>query len=243
MRVSLFITCLVDHFYPEAGEAMVHLLRRQGVEVAFPAGQTCCGQPVWNTGQHEEARALARHFIEVFEDSEYIVAPSGSCVGHVRYYYPQMFLDDESWRRRAEAVASRTYEFTQFLAGKMGVVDVGASFPARAVYHNGCHMTRELRVTEEPVKLLQHVRDLEVIPMDRQDLCCGFGGAFAVKLPEISTAMADEKLHHLSETKADLLIGTDAGCLMQLAGRAQRLGLNLRVMHLAEVLWQGVQRP
>lgn len=241
MKASLFITCLADTFFPEVGEAMYHLLKRHGVTLDFPEGQTCCGQPAWNSGHHDEARALANHFLNTFERSEYIITPSGSCGGMIRYYYPQMFKDDKAAFKRACAISERVYEFSEFMVKVLGVKDVGARVKARAVYHTSCHMSRELGVTEEPLEMLRHVRDLELVDMPRPDLCCGFGGAFSVKLPEISTAMADEKCGYIAATKADLLVGSDAGCLMQLAGRMERVGMPVRAVHLAQLLWEGVQ--
>lgn len=241
MRVSLFVTCLADHFYPEVGEAMVRLLRRQGVAVDFPPDQTCCGQPSWNMGHQDEARAFARHYMKTFARSEYVVMPSGSCAGHVRYFYPKMFQEDPALYREACAIADRTFEFTQFMVNVLGVRDVGARFKAKAVYHNNCHMSRELGVREEPLEMLRHVRDLELVEMPRADLCCGFGGAFSVKMPEVSTAMADEKLGFIASTKADLLVSCDGGCLMHLGGRMEKVGMKMRTMHLAELLWEGVQ--
>jgi L-lactate dehydrogenase complex protein LldE len=241
VQVSLFVTCLTDTFFPEVGEAVVQLLRRAGVRVDFPEAQTCCGQPAWNSGHHVEARALAAHFLDTFENSEYIVTPSGSCGGMVRYYYPQMFRHDPNAFARATAISERVYEFSEFMVKVLGVRDVGARLKARAVYHSSCHMSRELDVKEEPLELLRHVRDLELVEMPRADLCCGFGGAFSVKLPEISTAMADEKCGHVDTTKADLLVSSDGGCLMQLGGRMERVGMNVRPIHLAQLLWEGVQ--
>ncbi|HEY8345920.1 MAG TPA: (Fe-S)-binding protein [Symbiobacteriaceae bacterium] len=241
MKVALFITCLADHFYPAIGEAVVRLLRRHGVSVEFPPGQTCCGQPFWNMGHMDEARECARQFIRTFSQSEWIVTPSGSCAGHVRYFLPQMFPAGSPLCREASAIASRTFEFSQFMVNVLGVTDVGARFKARAVYHNSCHMQRELGVVEEPVAMLRQVRDLELVEAERPDLCCGFGGGFSVKMPEVSTAMADEKLRYLTATGADVLVSCDAGCLMHLGGRMEKLGIAMRPMHLAELLWEGVQ--
>jgi L-lactate dehydrogenase complex protein LldE len=241
LNVSLFVTCLADHFYPEVGEAVVRLLRRHGVTVDFPANQTCCGQPAWNTGLVDEAKGFALNYMDVFENSEYIVMPSGSCAGHVRYFYPQMFKEDPVLFKRASAIADRTYEFSEFFVKVLGVVDLGARYKARAVFHNNCHMQRELGVKEEPLQLLRHVRDLELVENPRPDLCCGFGGAFSVKMPEISTAMADEKLGTFAPLKPDLLVSCDGGCLMHMGGRAARTGFQVRTMHLAELLWEGVQ--
>lgn len=241
MRASLFITCLADHFRPEIGEAVVHLLRRHGVEVDFPAGQTCCGQPSWNTGHLDDARDFARHYIKTFAKSEYIIQPSGSCAGHVRYFYPQMFEDDPAMQKEAIAIGERTYEFTQFMVQVLGVKDVGARYKGKAVFHNNCHMQRELKVKEEPLEMLRHVRDLELLDLPRPDLCCGFGGAFSIKEPEISTAMADDKVNYVVETGADLLVSSDLGCLMHQGGRIEKRGLAIRPIHVAELLWEGVQ--
>lgn len=241
MKVSLFVTCLADHFYPQVGEAVVHLLGRHGVEVDFPADQTCCGQPAWNTGHLDDARTFARNYMKTFAKSEYIIQPSGSCAGHVRYFYPKMFEHDEQLHREALAIAERTYEFSQFMVQVLGIRDLGARYQAKAVFHNNCHMQRELGVREEPLELLRHVRDLELLDMPRPDLCCGFGGAFSVKEAAISTAMADEKLRLIASTGADTIVSCDGGCLMHQGGRAEKIGMKIRTMHLAELLWEGVQ--
>jgi len=241
VKVDLFVTCLIDHFYPKVGEAVVHLLRRHGVEVEFPPEQTCCGQPWWNMGHLDEARDFARHYMKTFARSEYIVMPSGSCAGHVRYFYPKMFPEGSDLWREACSVAERTYEFSEFMVKVLGVADVGACFPATAVYHNSCHMARELGAGDEPLAMLRAVADLELVAMPRADLCCGFGGGFSVKMPEISTAMADEKLHYIAATGADVLVSCDVGCLMHLGGRMEKTGMPVRPMHLAELLWEGVQ--
>jgi len=242
LRVSLFVTCLADHFYPEVGEAVVHLLRRHGVSVDFPAGQTCCGQPAWNTGHQDEAKAFALQYLKTFENSEYIVMPSGSCAGHVRYFYPQMFKNDKEFFKPICDIADRTYEFSEFMVKVLGLKDIGATYKAKAVYHNNCHMNRELGVRDEPLELLRHVRGLELVDNPRPELCCGFGGAFSVKMPEISTAMADEKIGTLASTQADLLISADGGCLMHMGGRMGRTGVQMRPIHLAQLLWEGVQK-
>ncbi len=240
MRVSLFITCLADQLFPEVGMATVRLLRHLGVQVDFPEGQTCCGQAMWNSGFHAEAKALARTHLAAFADSECIVAPSGSCAGMVRGHYAELFREEPALLERARQVAARTYELSEFLVEVLGVEDLGAAYRGRAVYHNGCHMARVLGVTEPPLRLLRRVRGLELAEMARQDLCCGFGGTFSIKQPEISVAMADEKIEHLHATGADLLVGTDAACLMQLEGRLRRLGSRVRVLHLANLLAEGV---
>ena len=194
MRVSLFVTCLIDQFFPEVGEAMVTVLRRLGVEVDFPVGQTCCGQPAFNYGFRQEAKKVARHFITVFEGDGPIVAPSGSCTAMVKVFYPELFRDEPQWCRRAEALSSRVYEFSQFLVGVLGVEDVGAVYPGRVTYHDSCHLLRELGVREEPRRLIRAVKGVELMEMQRPDACCGFGGTFSVKLPHISEAILGDKI-------------------------------------------------
>lgn len=234
MRVSLFITCLSDLFFPETGEAIVRLLKRQGVQVAFPADQTCCGQPAFNSGFRDEARRMARQWLKAFRGAEYIITPSGSCAAMVRTYYPGLLPDSAE-------LASRTYEFSQFLVDVLKVEDLGAEFKARAAYHHSCHMSRELGIFHQPLTLLRHVKGLELVEVPRQDLCCGFGGAFAVKMPEISEAMVSDKVAAVASTKAEILVGSDSSCIMNIAGRITREGRPIRVMHLAELLWEGVR--
>ena len=256
MRVALFITCLNDLFLPRAGIGMVKILEHLGVEVVFPEGQTCCGQAQWNSGYEPEAAALARHFLDVFGGSiagvgskarhaaaptaDYIVSPAGSCTGMVRHTYPQIFRDNPARRSASLALGERTFEFTEFLVNVLGVTDLGARFPARVAYHQSCHMSRWLGVTEPPLRLLQAVRDLELLPLTHPELCCGFGGTFAVKSPELSVAMADDKLADAEDTGAEILVSADPSCLLHLAGRAQRRRLPLRTMHIAELLAEGV---
>ncbi len=241
MRAALFITCVADAIFPEVGESVVRLLRRHGVEVDFPLEQTCCGQPAYNAGYHHEARAVARQLLRALEGYEYVVTPSGSCAAMVRHYYPHLF-EGEPEARRAEELCRRLYEFSEFMVRVLGVTDVGAEFPARATYHSSCHMSRGLGVREEPRLLLSHVRGLELVDLPYAHECCGFGGTFSVKLPEVSTAMADEKLQHVAETGAEILIGSDLACLWHLGGRLSRLGRPVRTMHVAQVLDEGLRR-
>ncbi len=236
MEAALFVTCLADTFFPRTAEAVVRILRHQGVRVAFPAGQTCCGQPAFNSGFHEQAKEMALHFFQVFDKHELIVSPSGSCVSMVRVYYPDLFVEGTEDHRRALRIADRTYEFSEFMVDVLQRHDLGATFAARATYHRSCHMTRELGIVDPPVTLLQNIKGLTYVEMERTDLCCGFGGSFSVRMADLSVSMADEKLKYLEQTGADLLVGADGGCLMQLAGRLQFLGRPVRVMHLAEVL-------
>ena len=240
MRVALFVPCYVDQIYPEVAVATVRVLRALGVEVSYPEGQTCCGQPAFNSGFFEEARSVARHLMDVFEDdhSDCVVCPSGSCAAMVSHYYPALFEDRQEERARAEALGSRVRELSDFLVNVVGadVRDLGSGLEAKAVFHTGCHQRRELGVLEEPRRLLEGVRGLELVEWENEELCCGFGGTFSVKMPSVSTAMADEKIKALAGSGADTLVSGDSSCLMHLAGRLGRAGHDARVMHLAEVL-------
>lgn len=239
MRVALFIGCVNDVFFPRVGIATARILHRLGVEVGFPQGQSCCGQAHWNSGYRAEARGLAEHFVEVFEDAEYVVAPTGSCVSMVREYYPEIFRDQPALAERVGRLITRTYEFCQFLTDVLGVVDLGARYAARAVYHASCHMTRLLGAGPAPLRLLARVEGLELRPFPGAELCCGFGGTFSVKSPEVSVAMADDKLEAFVSAGAELVISADTSCLLHLMGRAHRRGLPLRFLHVAEVLAEG----
>ena len=235
MKVSLFVTCLCEMFYANVAKDVVEILERLGCEVEFPEGQVCCGQPAYNSGYIKDARKGAKQMIKTFENSDYIVAPSGSCSAMFKEY-PDMFQDDPVWHRRAEAVANKTYEFTQFIVDVLGIEDLGVSFPAKATYHTSCHMLRLLGVEEAPFKLLRHVKGLELVPLPNSYDCCGFGGTFAVKMASVSEQMVDEKIKHVVETEAEVLIGADNGCLMNIKGRINRNGLPIKVMHIAEIL-------
>jgi L-lactate dehydrogenase complex protein LldE len=241
MKVSLFITCLADQLYPDVGESVVRLLHRYGCEIDFPASQVCCGQPAFNSGYHDDAREVARGLIRAFEHSEYVVSPSGSCVGMIHHYYPELFQDDPVWSKKVEELVGKTYEFSQFLIQVLGVKDVGAVFHGKATYHPSCHASRLLGVKQEPLTLLQHVQGLEMIDLPKKEDCCGFGGTFAVKMADMSEAMVCEKAANVVSTGADILIGTDMGCLMNIGGRLKKEGRNVRIMHLAEVLMEGVK--
>lgn len=235
MKVSLMITCLGDALFPNVGVATVRLLRRLGVEVAFPEAQTCCGQPHFNSGFHKDARDLARHTIHAFAHAGTVVAPSGSCAAMVKLEYPELFHDDLVWHGRAEDLAHRTYELSDFLVNVLKVEDVGARFEARATYHMSCHL-RGLGLLSEPERLLRKVKGLELVPLERFDECCGFGGSFSVRYPSISGAMVQDKAAFVEKTGANLLVATDAGCLMNVAGCLRRLASKVRPIHLAEVL-------
>ncbi|MBT8359768.1 MAG: (Fe-S)-binding protein, partial [Deltaproteobacteria bacterium] len=205
-KVSLFIQCLVDSLYPDVGEAMVTVFEQLGVALDYPEAQTCCGQPAFNSGYNHEAKAAARRFIEIFADSQAIVCPSGSCVHMVRHYYPLLFRDeDEMTRKRVERVASRCYEFTEYLVDVLSLENVKARFPARVTYHDSCHLLRGLQVAEQPRRLLGAVAGLEFVEMKDSDICCGFGGTFSVNYPDISTAMVDQKIDNIIASGAEFV--------------------------------------
>lgn len=241
MKVSMFITCLSDSIYPRVGEAMTRLLARYGVQLDFPDVQTCCGQPAFNSGYWDDARASAKTLLQAFEDSDFVVSPSGSCTGMIHHYYPKLFENDPQMLQKAEALVNKTYEFTQFLVNVLGVSNVGARFPHKVTYHPSCHGSRLLGVKDEPMTLLNNVQDLELIPLPHAEDCCGFGGTFAVKMSDISGAMVDEKTEHILETEAEVLVGLDMGCLMNISGNLHYKGNPVKVMHLAELLYEGVK--
>jgi L-lactate dehydrogenase complex protein LldE len=229
------ITCLGDALFPDVGVATVRLLRRLGIEVDFPRAQTCCGQPHFNSGYLNEARALARHTIHAFANRQMVVTPSGSCAAMIKLEYPELFSHDLVWHGRAEDLAHRTHELSDFLVNVLGVEDVGARFEGKATYHMACHL-RGMGLLTEPERLLRKVRGLEYVPLERADECCGFGGSFAVRYPGISGAMVQDKAAFIEKTGADLVVATDAGCLMNIGGCLRRRGSGVRIMHLAEVL-------
>ncbi len=234
IRVALFATCLGDQFYAEACADTVRLLRHVGVQVDVPAGQTCCGQPAYNAGRRGEAERMARHTLDVLAGAEYVVLPSGSCAGMIRCFYPTLVGDDP----RAQGVADRTYELSQFLVDVLGVDRLGSGLAGKRVaYHHNCHALRELGVRDAPLALLRGC-GAEVEPWIAAEECCGFGGLFSAKLPEVSAGMADRKLDTMPAV--DFVTSSDAGCLLQLSGRASHRRSATRFRHLASVLWQGV---
>jgi len=237
VRVSLFITCLVDQLWSAIGVSTVEVLRRVGCEVLFDERQTCCGQPAFNTGYRSEARKLAERFVRTFEasDAEFIVSPSGSCTAMV-HHFAELFADEPDWRRRAEAVAKRTYELSSFLVGVLKVEDVGARWKGRVTWHDACHGLRDLNLKSEPRRLISKVRGAEFVELRNAEACCGFGGTFSVKYPEISVAILDEKIEAIEQARVQAVVSADASCLMQIGGRLSRKGSNVRVMHLAELL-------
>ena len=237
MRVGLFVTCIVDQLWPSIGAGTVEVLRRAGCTVEFDERQTCCGQPAFNTGYAVEARKLAQRFIEICEDSqvEAIVSPSGSCTAMVHHYH-MLFTDDEEWRRRADNLAARTFELSSFLVRVLKVEDVGARWRGRLTWHDACHALRDLNVQAEPRRLIKNVREAEFVELENADSCCGFGGTFSVKYPEISVAILDSKIEAIEKADVDAIVSADASCLMQIGGRLSRIGSKVKTMHLAELL-------
>lgn len=235
-RVALFVTCLVDMFRPTVGFATVKLLEAAGCVVEVPAAQTCCGQPAYNSGDRESAKRIARQVIAAFEGYDYVVAPSGSCAGTLVKDYPQMFADDPAWAGRAAALAERTHEIVSFLVDVRGVGRVDAAFAGTATYHDSCSGLRALGVKAQPRTLLASVEGLKLRELTDAEVCCGFGGAFCVKYPEISNKMVGNKVEHIAATGADLLLAGDLGCLMNMAGKLKRAGSDVQARHVVEVL-------
>ncbi len=235
MKVSIFSTCLVDLMTPSAGKAMVEVLERLGCELDFPASQVCCGQPTYNSGYLEDSKLAMKNMMLAFEHSDYVVGPSGSCIA-MFHEYPKIFKGDPDWELKAVALKEKSYEFTQFIVRVLGITDVGARLEGTATYHRSCHMTRLLGEKETPYLLLEQVRGLQLEPLKNSDNCCGFGGTFSVKMPDISSQMVDEKCESVVETGADILISADMGCLLNIGGRLSRKGVPAKIMHIAEVL-------
>jgi L-lactate dehydrogenase complex protein LldE len=235
-RVSLFVTCIVDQVFPQVGIAMADVLERLGYAVDFPEAQTCCGQPAFNSGYPEEARKVARHFLNVFRDSDYVVVPSGSCTSMIAHHYEDIFRGDANALEETHRMASKTWEFSRFLLEVAKTEDVGAHYDGVVTYHDSCHSLRELKIKSGPRRLLSRVRGLTLREMDAAEECCGFGGTFSVKFPEVSGGMARTKIDSILRTHADTLVSIDSSCLMQLQGALLREGHNIRALHLAEVL-------
>ena len=236
MRVTLFIPCFIDSLYPHVGVAMVKVLERLGHEVLYPEGQTCCGQPPFNSGYWDEARVVASRQLEFFKDAEVVVSASGSCGAMFKVFYPQLF-DGRPEEAAAKSLSSRCFEFSDFLVNRLNVRDVGARFEGKVTFHDGCHGLRELGTKQEPRELLRAVKGLELVEMGENESCCGFGGMFAVKYPEISTAMAEVKCNSILDTGVEYVVSNDSSCLMQIQGWLDRNSpRTVKSLHLAEVL-------
>jgi L-lactate dehydrogenase complex protein LldE len=229
------ITCLGDIIRPGAGKAVVRILRRLGHEIDFPEAQTCCGQPMFNSGYADLAREQAKHTIRVFAGDQLVVTPSGSCAAMVKAEYPHLLEGDADWHARALDLARRTFEFSDLLVNHLKVVDVGAKFHGKVAYHFACHL-RMLGQTSEVETLVRHVEGARYIPLNRQDQCCGFGGSFSIRYPQISGNMVEDKMQCILASGADCVVSTDAGCLMNIGGRMHRAGHNVELLHIAELL-------
>ena len=235
MRITLFVPCFIDSLYPNVAMSMVRIFEQLGHTVDFPENQTCCGQPPFNSGYWEEARSVASKQLEAFKNADCIVSGSGSCGAMFKVFYPELF-HGHSLEAEAKTLSAKTWEFSEFLVSKLKITDVGARFEGRATFHDGCHGLRELGTKEAPRTLLRAVRGLELVEMGEAESCCGFGGTFAVKYPQISTAMAEVKCASICETKADYVISNDSSCLMQISGWLNRNVGSVKCLHLAEVL-------
>lgn len=235
-RASIMITCLGDVFFPEVGVAMVKLLRRLGVTVDFPEGQTCCGMPLFNSGYREEAAKVAARTVDLFAGSEHVVVPSGSCAWMIKTEYPGLLARDGNRHAAAVALAARTHELSQFLVDVLGVGTLESSVKGRLTYHDSCHLLRGLGEARCPRLLLEGLAGVDLVELPGSDECCGFGGSFSVRLPEVSTAILDKKLDNVERTGADYLVACDAGCLMQMGGGLTRRRSRVRALHLAQVL-------
>ena len=245
MRIALFVTCLADTMFPDVGKATVRLLERLGHDVEFPTAQTCCGQMHVNTGYQREALPLVRRYVDTFEAFDVVVAPSGSCVGSIRHQHATVARNfgDEALAVRAERLAERSHELSELLVDVLDVTDVGAHFPHRVTYHPTCHSLRMLRVGDRPLRLLRAVKGIDLVELPAADECCGFGGTFAVKNADTSTAMLADKMHNVLTTDAEFCCAGDSSCLMHIGGGLSRLRTGVRTVHLAQVLAGTEQQP
>lgn len=244
IKAYIFVTCLVDTFFPDVGVSMVRVLDRLGVETVFLNDQTCCGQPAFNSGYQDDARVVAERFLKVFEkaanDSSgkdiYIVCPSGSCTSMVKVFYKELFHNSPALLNIIDKISDMTYEFTDFLVNVLNITDVGAEYSGVLTYHDSCHMLRELGVNDAPRQLIRSVKGAEFKEMEMHDACCGFGGTFSVKFPEVSVSMLDEKIHCIEKSGADTVVSADMGCLMNIGGALSRRNIPVKVMHIADLL-------
>ena len=240
--VSLFITCLLDALFPDVAQAAVDVLSKLDVRVHVPTGQTCCGQPGFNAGYWDEARVLARHTIDLFSNTdEPVLMASGSCAAMIAHYYPVLFKDDPVYGPRAQALAGRVVEFTQYLVDHLGITDLGAHYEANVIYHPSCHTLRGMHVDRQPRALLSAVRGLKVLEQRQPATCCGFGGMFAVKMGDISGAMLADRLDAFEETGADMVVGCDISCLMHIEGGLRKRNSRMKAMHIAQLLAEGLK--
>jgi L-lactate dehydrogenase complex protein LldE len=235
--VQLFVTCLIDSFYPKTGEAIVDIFHRIGIDVEFARDQTCCGQPAFNAGLRADARPIVEHTIQLFEKTKGdIVTPSGSCAHMIKHGYAEVFADDPQWLPRAQDLASRVYEFTEYLVDKLGVTDLGAQWNGTLTYHPSCHALRGMGIDRQPRTLLANVKGANIVELPAAEDCCGFGGAFSMEHPELSAEWLKRKIGNLETSQSPTLVTTESGCLMHIAGGLHRQKKTQRVVHIAEVL-------
>ncbi len=236
IKADLFVTCIIDQLFPEVGVSVVRVLRRLGVAVGFPAGQTCCGQAVYNSGFTREARELAARTLDEFQNSDYVVVPSGSCSAMMRVFYLDLFEDDPAMLAKAESLSRRVYEFSEFLVNVLGVEEPGVTGSGPAAFHPGCHLLREMEVREAPYTLLRAVPGLDLKELPNAETCCGFGGSFSVKLPHISEGMLADKVAAARNSGANTLVSCDMSCLMHIGGALRRQAPDIQIRHIAEIL-------
>lgn len=242
-RVGLFVTCLVDVFRPAVGFAAVKLLQDAGCTVEVPTGQTCCGQPAYNSGDRADSKALALQVLDAFEEFDYVIAPSGSCTGMIKEHYPALFADDPALQQRAQALADKTFELISFLVDVRGMERIDSDYTGSVTYHDSCAGLRELGIKQQPRTLLKSVSGLELREMEDSEVCCGFGGTFCIKYPDISNRMVSDKITNIQATGADLLLAGDLGCLLNMAGKLKRAGSPIQVRHVAEILAGSTDTP
>jgi len=237
VKVSLFITCICDLLAPKVGKDTVDLLERYGCDVEFPTAQTCCGQPAYNSGYLKQSKRAMKQMMKAFKDATYVVGPSGSCVGMIKQY-PNIFATDSKWAEEANKLAHKTYELSQFLVDVLHIEEIDSTFQGKVTYHPSCHMSRLLGEREAPQKLLASIQGIELIDLPQQDICCGFGGTFAINYKDISAEMVKEKTSHIQSTGTHYIVGADMACLLNIKGRLKREGSHIKVKHIAEVLNQ-----
>ncbi len=235
MKVSLFIPCLSEHMFAESAISMVKILNHLGIEYEYVEGQTCCGQPAFNSGYRKQVIPLAERFLELFRDKEYIVAPSGSCTAMVKIFYHDLDIREEL-KPVLDDLGPRMYEFTEFLVDVVKAEDLGGRFPHRVTYHDSCHLLRELGIREQPRKLIRNIKEIDFVEMEKSDTCCGFGGTFSYKFAELSTAMVARKCRYIQESDAEYVIGADSSCLMNIDGYLRKHKMKARAMHIADLL-------
>jgi len=240
MKVTLFIPCLIDQFHPQVGKNVVRILKKIGLDVDFADEQTCCGQPFFNAGHWKKAIPLAKKTIKAFKNAKMVVAPSGSCVTMIRTHYKELFGDDSDWLDQAQELSAKTYELSEFLVHIIQVDNLGASYNGKVTYHDSCQVLRGLGISSEPRHLIKKVKNIELIEMDKPDLCCGFGGLFSFKFPHIAEAMVEEKVKNILASGAEAVVGCEISCLMNIGGYLGYRGINVKTLHLADLLAHGI---